>query len=211
MQRGWDCCVKSVTNLCMQNTPESYIPPTLTTKLTRQGQRVWPQTSYWLLTMVEWSVHIPTLIHYVQKTQQRKNSGLTVSGGLRTAESVCCAFPKPIVFSSPLTDCYVPHRHKDRVCVSAECLGISWAVMNATFPLSCVTGCGRLVDDEVMEMLGGHNHCDAGWLLLWNCHLPKRSVARGQFSWTVSASQLPSTHPHTHSHTYTHTNPQTHM
>ncbi|CAK6951452.1 protein Wnt-10b isoform X3 [Scomber scombrus] len=25
-----------------------------------------------------------------------------------------------------------------------------------------------------MEMLGGHGHCDAGWLLLWNRHLPKR-------------------------------------
>lgn len=37
-------------------------------------------------------------------------------------------------------------------------------------------------------------------LLPWNCHLPKRSVARGRFSWTVSASQLPSAkkkNPHT--------------
>lgn len=74
-----------------------------------------------------------------------------------------------------------------------------------SFPLSCVTGCGRSVDDEVMEMLGGHGHCDAGWLLLWNRHLPKRSVARGRLSWTVSASQLPSTHPHTPIHTCTHT------
>lgn len=54
--------------------------------------------------------------------------------------------------------------------------------LNEGFPLSCVTGCGRSVDDEAMEMLGGHGHCDAGWLLLWNRHLPKRSVARGRFS-----------------------------
>lgn len=42
-----------------------------------------------------------------------------------------------------------------------------------------MTGCGRPEDDEVMEMLGGHGHCDAGWLLLRSCHLAKRSVARG--------------------------------
>lgn len=30
----------------------------------------------------------------------------------------------------------------------------------------------------------------------------KRSVARGRFSWTVSASQLPSAHPPTHPHTH---------
>lgn len=28
-----------------------------------------------------------------------------------------------------------------------------------SFP--CVTGCGRSADDEAMEMLGGHGHCDA--------------------------------------------------
>lgn len=38
----------------------------------------------------------------------------------------------------------------------------------------------------------------------------KRSVARGRFSWTVSASQLPSAHPPTHPHTLTHTHPQSH-
>lgn len=80
-----------------------------------------------------------------------------------------------------------------------------------SLPLSCMTGCGRLVDDEVMEMLGGHGHCDAGWLLLWNRHLPKRSVARGRLSWTVSASQLPSTHPHTCTHTHPFTHPRTHI
>lgn len=57
-------------------TPQSFIPPTLSAgialHLAPQGHRAWPQTSYWLLTVVEWSVHIPTLIHYVQKTQQRK-------------------------------------------------------------------------------------------------------------------------------------------
>lgn len=57
-------------------TLQSYIPPIITAglalHLAPQGHRVWPQTSYWLLTVVKWSVHIPTLTHYVQKTQQRK-------------------------------------------------------------------------------------------------------------------------------------------
>lgn len=103
-----------ITNVCTRKTPESFIPPTLTTRLTRhltpQGHRAWPQTSYWLLTMVEWSVHIPTLIHCVQKTQQRKNSGFRVSGGLRTAESVRCIFP---VLSSLLTACCIPQKHRN--------------------------------------------------------------------------------------------------
>ncbi|TNN82469.1 hypothetical protein EYF80_007304 [Liparis tanakae] len=42
--------------------------------------------------------------------------------------------------------------------------------------------CGRPVDDEVMEMLGGHGHCDAGWLLLWNCHLPKSTPRQPPFA-----------------------------
>lgn len=42
-----------------------------------------------------------------------------------------------------------------RICMCA------FTVMNVTFLLSCVTSCGRPEDDEVMEMLGGHDHCDA--------------------------------------------------
>lgn len=58
---------------------------------------------------------------------------------------------------------------------------MKWVSLQAWMQaLSCVTGCGRALDDKAMEMLGGYGHCDAGWLLLWNHHLPTRSVARGR-------------------------------
>lgn len=80
-----------------------------------------------------------------------------------------------------------------------------------SFPsLLCVTGCGRSADDEVMEMLGGHGHCDAGWLLLWKRHLPKKGQLLGDGS--PGPCLPPSCHPHTHqpTHTLTHTHPQSH-
>uniref|UniRef100_A0A671WVU5 Protein Wnt n=1 Tax=Sparus aurata TaxID=8175 RepID=A0A671WVU5_SPAAU len=52
------------------------------------------------------------------------------------------------------------------------------------------TGCGRSVDDEAMEMLGGHGHCDAGWLLLWNRHLPKRVLCNDILSLKVAGDPV---------------------
>lgn len=197
---------------CMHaQAPDSFIPPTLRLilDLTPQWYRAWPQTSYWLLTMVEWSVHNATLIHYVQKTQQRKTvvwECLEVCGQQRLSaasfRNLSSSHPLWLLTAYPKNTETVKRRPRLK-CV--ECLGLSWAGINATFPLSCVTGCGRSLDDEVMEMLGGHSHCDAGWLLLWNCHLPKRSVARGRFSRTVSASQLSAIHTPTNTHTHIHT------
>lgn len=128
----------------------------------------------------------PPLIHCVHETHQQKQQ-LDSAWGFVQLFYISLFL---ILFGGFLT---IGAQTQTVVC---ECV---------SFPLSCVTGCGRSVDDEVMEMLGGHGHCDAGWLLLWNRHLPKRSVARGRLSWTVSASQLPSTHPHTFTHAHTHT------
>ncbi|XP_074538322.1 protein Wnt-10b isoform X1 [Halichoeres trimaculatus] len=41
-----------------------------------------------------------------------------------------------------------------------------------------------------MEMLGGHGHCDAGWLLLWNCHLPKRVLCNDILSLKVAGDPV---------------------
>ncbi|XP_027144568.1 protein Wnt-10b isoform X3 [Larimichthys crocea] len=41
-----------------------------------------------------------------------------------------------------------------------------------------------------MEMLGGQGHCDAGWLLLWNCHLPKRVLCNDILSLKVAGDPV---------------------
>ncbi|XP_061909138.1 protein Wnt-10b-like isoform X2 [Entelurus aequoreus] len=48
----------------------------------------------------------------------------------------------------------------------------------------------RSQDDEVMEMLGGHVHCNAAWLLLWNCHLPKRVLCNDILSLKVAGDPV---------------------
>ncbi|CAJ1085201.1 hypothetical protein F2P81_011597 [Xyrichtys novacula] len=58
-----------------------------------------------------------------------------------------------------------PHSHPDSLCAENP------TTENSGLRVS--GGCGRSADDEVMEMLGGHGHYDAGWLLLWNYHLLK--------------------------------------
>ncbi|XP_043968157.1 protein Wnt-10b isoform X6 [Gambusia affinis] len=52
----------------------------------------------------------------------------------------------------------------------------------------------RAVDDKVMEMLGGDGHCDAGWLLLWNYHLPTRVLCNDILSLKVAGDPVLTPH-----------------
>lgn len=213
------------THTCTHKHRKIYIPPTLTAglalNLAPQGHRAWPQTIILIAhrgRVVCPHSHPDSLCAENPTTE---NSGLRVSGGLRTAASVRCVSPKSILLSSlRLPRCMPPGTWEESSSDS------DWCARNASdsewegkkrryisaficiyvpqdkciFPLSCVTGCGRPVDDEVMEMLGGHTI-----VMLGGCYSGTAICWKGQLLGDDSPGPClpPSCHPHTHTqHTH---------
>lgn len=162
--------------------------------------------------MMKCSVHIPTPSQCVPETQQWKTAVCSCLEFLLRAAGarVHSVSPSRAILSSS-----VSRSSEDGPGVVCVCVHVceTRQALHSGFPRSCLTGCCRPGDDEVMEILE-----PGAFVMLGGCYCGTAICRKGQLLGDDSPGPClpPSCHPHTHTrwleshaHTDIHTNTHT--